>query len=682
MSSQHNENDLQNKLQNGQNQQQDQQQDTNSTTNALFEYIKSLPSNPDDVSQLKDLADGTALFTVMSKVSPDYFDPSTLTPTPGTNWPLRLSNLKKLVSNLTDYYTSELLMSPSILPSIQLDQIAKSEDPKHLSDLISVIVLALISCPDKATYIQPIMQLSPSSQSALKLVIETTMSTVTKLELQRRESLESEGEEVDFDSPPPSSAELLSLQDKVASLTASLALTKTDLAAAELARDDGRAEEAERHNEKLQALVKDLQSRLEEKEGEAAAKEGELRALKADHEELTEEHGTVRATLKGQQDELEILRAKSLQLTKSEAQLQKAKSKIEEMEPVVVRMGELERKGGEDLDKILKLEEETKQVPVLQKRADAAKASQIAAEKAAHDAETKLKAKVTQVEQLKSQLQTASTTSKMFETELSNLKATRSDSVDSPPPPTDLLSPAQSAETKEKITRLEFENSSLKNELASLASLADPALPEKLSLASRKQELTSLDLSSSQAQLLEAQASLAKAAKGAAEKDEEVTKAGEKLREAKNELERAMERIEELKREKNGREEEGKIQREEEIRKREEKIEEQKGEIENFKEAVAKLTASLKTSSGSITKLRADRANIEAYTKQTITRFQDKYLVALQGCRQKVKDERARAEQLEERMERDKASQKREERLLSATVYELGLRIMSERVKS
>ena len=130
--------------------------------------------------------------------------------------------------------------------------------------------------------------------------------------------------------------------------------------------------------------MKDLQSRLEEKEGEAAAKEGELRALKADHEELTEEHGTVRATLKGQQDELEILRAKSLQLTKSEAQLQKAKSKIEEMEPVVVRMGELERKGGEDLDKILKLEEETKQVPVLQKRADAAKASQIAAEKAAH----------------------------------------------------------------------------------------------------------------------------------------------------------------------------------------------------------------------------------------------------------------------------------------------------------
>ncbi|GMI47598.1 hypothetical protein TrCOL_g4657 [Triparma columacea] len=651
----------------------------NNTASALFSYITSLPGC--DATQLKDLADGNTLFTIMSKVSPDYFDLSTLTPTPGTNWPLRLSNLKKLVSNLTDYYTSELLMQPSLLPSIQLDLIAKSDDSKQLCDLLSVIVLALISCPSKADYIQPIMQLSPDDQGALKSVIETTMSTVTKLELQRRESLESEGEEVDFDSHGLTSDEVTALQDTVTSLTAELAKTKTDLAAAELAKDDGRAEEAERHNEKLRTLVEDLQSRLEAKEKESSSTAEELRSLKSAHDDLLDKHGTLQASQKGHLDELEILRSKSLQLTKAEAQLAKAKSKIEEMEPTLVRVAELERKGGEYLDKILKLEEETKQVPVLQKKSDASKASQIAAEKAAHDFETKLKAKAAQVDQLKSQLQTASTTSKMFETELSNLKATRSESVDSPPP-AGVLPPPPSAEVTEKLARLEFENTTLKKELASHASASGGGpSQEDLEAAVRKQGLATADAEKAQAEVASLRAELkeVQAMGEGRQKDLEATRAT--LRDAKKALEESKAKEEQIKKER-GEGEESNKRREEEVeqlRKREEK---QKGEIDSFKEAVAKLTASLKTSSSTISKLKSDRLNIEAYTKQTITRFQDKYLVALQGCRQKVKDERARAEGLEERMERDKASQKREERLLSATIYELGLRIMSERMKS
>jgi len=105
------------------------------------------------------------------------------------------------------------------------------------------------------------------------------------------------------------------------------------------------------------------------------------------------------------------------------------------------------------------------------------------------------------------------------------------------------------------------------------------------------------------------------------------------------------------------------------------------GQAKSLQEAISKLTTSLKTADASITKLKGDRSNIEVYTKQTLHKFQEKYLVALQGCRQKLKDERARNEQLEERLQRDKASQKREERLLSASVYELGLRILSERAQ-
>ena len=97
-------------------------------------------------------------------------------------------------------------------------------------------------------------------------------------------------------------------------------------------------------------------------------------------------------------------------------------------------------------------------------------------------------------------------------------------------------------------------------------------------------------------------------------------------------------------------------------------------EIEQLKEELAKKEAENK-------KIGSDKDKLEAYTKRTLAKFQDKYLVALQECKAKLKEKQDKIEILESRSATEKTAQKREERLLSSTIYELGLAIMQNRLK-
>merc|ERR1712150_262734 len=97
-------------------------------------------------------------------------------------------------------------------------------------------------------------------------------------------------------------------------------------------------------------------------------------------------------------------------------------------------------------------------------------------------------------------------------------------------------------------------------------------------------------------------------------------------------------------------------------------------EVAELKNALAKKEAENK-------KIGSDKDKLEAYTKRTLAKFQDKYLVALQECKAKLKEKQDKIELLESRSATEKTAQKREERLLSSTIFELGLSIMQNRLK-
>ncbi|KAL7542665.1 hypothetical protein ACHAXR_011980 [Thalassiosira sp. AJA248-18] len=81
-----------------------------------------------------------------------------------------------------------------------------------------------------------------------------------------------------------------------------------------------------------------------------------------------------------------------------------------------------------------------------------------------------------------------------------------------------------------------------------------------------------------------------------------------------------------------------------------------------------------------VAKLVTDKEKLEAYTKKTLQKFQEKYLVALQDCKAKLKEKHDKIEALEMRSANEKVAQKREEKLLSSAIFELGMGIMSNRL--
>lgn len=97
---------------------------------------------------------------------------------------------------------------------------------------------------------------------------------------------------------------------------------------------------------------------------------------------------------------------------------------------------------------------------------------------------------------------------------------------------------------------------------------------------------------------------------------------------------------------------------------------------------VAELQKQLADKEVEVAKLVTDKEKLEAYTKKTLQKFQEKYLVALQDCKAKLKEKHDKIEALEMRSANEKVAQKREEKLLSSAIFELGMGIMSNTLSS
>merc|ERR1712029_969854 len=95
---------------------------------------------------------------------------------------------------------------------------------------------------------------------------------------------------------------------------------------------------------------------------------------------------------------------------------------------------------------------------------------------------------------------------------------------------------------------------------------------------------------------------------------------------------------------------------------------------------VVELEKKLEEKEAEVAKLVTDKEKLEAYTKKTLQKFQEKYLVALQDCKAKLKEKHDKIEALESRSASEKVAQKREEKLLSSAIFELGMGIMSNRL--
>lgn len=532
--------------------------------------------------------------------APNYFDPTTIARHLGDNWALKSSNLRKLIRNLENYYHFELKKDAD-WSSIDMKKMAKTSDSESIAVLCELVAAAAVTCAEKNVYVQRIMSMTPDSQMAMKDIIQQSMQRLSdfvdeeevtgdenELVFGQNASVD-EGEDDEYENRQQLfGANNENLEEQLEEAQRELATVKSQAAVA--------TEESQKSESKLRALVEDMQDRLVKRQDELIQVEEDLQQAVSELEEVKSKLAETEELKVALEDDLDIAKDKAQQLFKAEATVVAYKKKLDEISGKSRQMDDLEGQAEKYLQQILEMEAGVRKSAALQKIVNAHEETISKLEKSLADNAATTKNASSDVADLKSRLNAAESAKKMYEVELTELRAKQQvDGASEPPSPFNSNSnAASSSEQRENMMRLEIENKQLQEKL---------------------EKLTIVDSSSEP---------IAIAVPDAADSPETAA--------LKAEIQRLVEAY---------------------------TVKEQEN-----------------------AKIASDKDKLEAYTKRTLAKFQDKYLVALQECKAKLKEKQDKIEVLEKRSQAERGAQKREERLLSSAIYELGLGIMQNRLKS
>ncbi|XP_073996217.1 protein Hook homolog 3-like [Rhodnius prolixus] len=331
---------------------------------------------------INDLTDGVAMAQVLCQVAPEWFTVSWLSKIKtdtGGNWRLKVSNLKKVLEKILDYYQEcfSQTLSESVKPDVV--KIGDRGDASELGRLLQLILGCAVNCNNKQEYIKRIMDMEESEQRVMMECIQELDS----------------GGALSFSAS-------LSLDPHVEQLV-------SQLNAANLAKEQAQQkcheldlqvtmlqEEKAALIEEKKKLFEEVQCRLEA--SAATAGGGPLRRqvemlkdemfkletsrddyrLKLEHQERemldlqTKLEDLQRAALDARQlkDELDVLRETADKVVKYEATLQSYKKKLEEAGDVKRELKLLETKNLAYIQQNMELEEELKKCNTLKQQVD------------------------------------------------------------------------------------------------------------------------------------------------------------------------------------------------------------------------------------------------------------------------------------------------------------------------
>jgi DNA repair exonuclease SbcCD ATPase subunit len=549
----------------------------------------------------------------------------------GDNWALKSSNLRKLVRNLEHYYHDSLGKTADFA-AVDLSKISRTADVDALSDLVFLVAAAAVTCPQKSEYVSRILNMAADTQNEMKQVLQSSLARLSDYQPVDDGSVEDnemvfDDDDDDDDEDHHLDSERRGDQDmsggpknlfganhhsKEASedLERDLAEARRELAAfrsqAGILQEDN-----EKAQDKLRAVVEDLQDRLVGRQDELIQVEEDLQGATSELEEIKSKLLEVEEQKSQLADDLDVASAKAQQLYKTEATLVAYKKKLESVGMMNQQMTDLEDQSANYLRQIMDLESEVKKSNTLQRTVTQLQEQIAKLEKEKEIMTASSQASATEVAGLKTRLNAAESAKKMYEEELSELRAQQEHAgvdVQSPHGQESLsmqnnASTQVSADTREKMMRLEIENKKLVEEMEALKIRSSAAATATVA-----------------AETVKPLSSLAAAAKDSSD-------------------------------------------------------------AANLKSEVDRMQVELAAKEKENAKISSDKDKLEAYTKRTLAKFQDKYLVALQECKAKLKEKQDKIEVLETRSASERTAQKREERLLSSTIYELGLAIMQNKLK-
>uniref|UniRef100_A0A4W3JGX7 Hook microtubule tethering protein 3 n=1 Tax=Callorhinchus milii TaxID=7868 RepID=A0A4W3JGX7_CALMI len=328
-------------------------------------------------TKIDDLTSGVAMAQVLQKIDQSWFDDTWINRVKtevGDNWRLKVSNLKKILKGILDYYHEVLGQQIADFPLPDVNLIGEHSDAAELGRMLQLILGCAVNCEQKQEHIQTIMMMEESVQHVVMAAIQELMSKETPaalgndayLDLERqlkktteelnealaaKEEIAQRCHELDM--------QVAALQEEKSSLLAENQILMDRLNQSDSIEDPNSP--AGRRHLQLQSQLEQLQEetfRLEAAKDDFRIRceelEKELIELREQNEELTSLADEAQ-TLK---DEMDVLRHSSDKVGKLEGIVEVYKKKLEDLGDLRRQVKLLEEKNTMHMENTVNLEEE------------------------------------------------------------------------------------------------------------------------------------------------------------------------------------------------------------------------------------------------------------------------------------------------------------------------------------
>lgn len=595
---------------------------------AMTEFIGSCfedsSSSLPPPSDLSELGDGVVLFEVLSEIAPDYFDPATIARDLGDNWALKSSNLRKLLRNLETYYRDALFKTADF-ESVDVSAISRRGDRDAVANLVELVAGAAVSCEGRGEFVGRIMELSPESQMEMKGVIESAMSRMADVDGADGEYSDEEGGGAgglggagDIHDFDSDDYET---DDDDAGLAKSLGVSG-------LFPDHGpdvssaAVSDALRERDELRKSLEDTQKEYAAFKSRSAVQAEDAEAAQRKLRDLAE-------------DLQDRLGRRQEELLAAEEGMGKARRALEDSEAKVSDLKEKNAQLADELDvasaKATQLVKAEATVVAYRRKLEGVGVMSQQMNELEDQSEKYLR----QIMELESDVKKLPGLQKDLEELQNQIARTEKEREEAEEAARERG--AEISRLKAEATQAEEAKRHYEEELAGLRAQVGADAPEMDETGTGDSLTSSSSLAAAKEKAMRMQI-----------ENEALKEQIEQLQAQQVNAAPSAEMLEELS--------------------------QLRLEVEQLREELERKEAEK-------AKLGSDKEKLEAYTKKTLSKFQEKYLVALQECKAKLKEKHDKIEALEQRSASEKTAQKREERLLSSTIYELGLAIMQQRLK-
>lgn len=126
-------------------------------------------------SSAEEISDGVALAEALAKIAPEWFTAvwkAKIKTDVGTNWRLKVSNMKKIVEAVMEYYVECLNQQLSGYVKPDANKIGEHCDNDELRRLLQLILGCAVNCDQKQQYITRIMGMEETVQQAIMQSIQ------------------------------------------------------------------------------------------------------------------------------------------------------------------------------------------------------------------------------------------------------------------------------------------------------------------------------------------------------------------------------------------------------------------------------------------------------------------------------------------------------------------------------